>query len=659
MSRTRNLIIGLMMTALLGAVSAQGQVLRGVNDTQVRNLMQRLETRTDNFRLAMDRQMDNTRIDGTSAEDSIMQYINRFENATDELRDSYNARRSTSAEATTVMNYAWYIDDFMRRNRLAANVENQWNRIRADLDTLARYYSVAWNWNRTTPPYGQNFPTANVRVNEAQMRALLRSLETRTNQFRNVVDRRIDRTGMDGTRTEESVMDYVNRFETATNTLRDSFNARRATAAEVTEVLNYGWYIDDFMRRNQTMAARNRLGSNVVNQWNLIRGDLNSLAGYYNVAWNWNRTSPPYGNTFPGGGNSLDSRFTGTYRLNSSMSDNVTAIVNRSITGNSAAAVRQRQNLERRLSSPLNLAIEKNGNQVILATNLYAPVTLVADGRVSSETNARGRTTRTSVTMSGNTLTMNTEGDRANDFWVSFTPISGNRIQMTRRIYLEGRNQQISVSSIYDRVSSVAQWPTVDRNPGWNNTGTTGTVGTFYVPNGTRLTAVLRNRIATNVSQAGDQFTMEVTSPNQYRGAIITGRITEVASSGRVTGRANLAMDFETIRYGNQTYQFAGIIDSAREADGDSISVSNEGTVRDGSQTTTTITRAGIGAALGALIGAIVGGGEGAAIGAGVGAGAGAGTVLIQGRDNINLEAGSQFEITATGPNSNNVGQRW
>jgi hypothetical protein len=809
MNRTRNLILGLMMTALLGAASVQGQVIRGVSDAQVRGLMQRLETRTDTFRSTMDRQLDNNRrIDGTRTEDSIMELINRFENATDELRNSYNSRRSTSAEATNVLNYGWYIDDFMRRNRLAANAVNQWNLIRGDLNLLARYYGVSWNWNRTSPPFGQNFPTgnfpsgnvnvndaqmnallrrletrtdtfrsavdrrldntrmngtnteesmmeyinrfesatdslrnsynsrratatevtevlnygwyiddfmrrnqtmaarnrlgpnvvnqwnlirndlnalagyynvawnwnrttppfgrnfptgnfptANVNVNEAQMRALLRSLETRTNQFRNVVDRRIDNTGISGTNTEASVMEYVNRFESATNTLRDSFNSRRATAAEVTEVLNYGWYIDDFMRRNQTMAARNRLGPNVVNQWNLIRGDLNSLAGYYNVAWNWNRTSPPFGQNFPGGGMTND-RFTGTYRLNTSLSDNVTAVVNRSITGNTAAAVRQRENLERRLSSPQNLAIEMRGNEVTLATNLYSPVTFVADGRVSSETNARGRTTRTSVTMTGNTLTVTTEGDRANDFWVSFTPMSNNRIQMTRRIYLEGRDQQISVTSVYDRVSNVAQWPNVDSNPGWNNTGTTGPIGAFYVPNGTRLTAVLQNRITSNVSQSGDQFTMEVTSPNQYRGAIITGRITEVESSGRVTGRANLSMDFESIRFGNQTYQFAGIIDSAREADGDSISVSNEGTVRDGSQTTRTVTRAGIGAILGALIGAVVGGGEGAAIGAGVGAGAGAGTVLIQGRDNIDLQPGSEFQITATGPANTNVGQR-
>ena len=84
--------------------------------------------------------------------------------------------------------------------------------------------------------------------------------------------------------------------------------------------------------------------------------------------------------------------------------------------------------------------------------------------------------------------------------------------------------------------------------------------------------------------------------------------------------------------------------------------VNNEGTVRDSNQTTKTVTRAGIGAALGAIIGAIAGGGQGAAIGAAVGAGAGAGTVVLQGRDNIELGQGSEFAITASAPAS--VGSR-
>ena len=89
---------------------------------------------------------------------------------------------------------------------------------------------------------------------------------------------------------------------------------------------------------------------------------------------------------------------------------------------------------------------------------------------------------------------------------------------------------------------------------------------------------------------------------------------------------------------------------------GDRITVNNEGTIRDTNQTTQTVTRAGVGAVLGAIIGAIAGGGQGAAIGAGVGAGVGAGSVLITGRDQIELGAGSTFDITAFAPAGTRIG---
>jgi hypothetical protein len=47
------------------------------------------------------------------------------------------------------------------------------------------------------------------------------------------------------------------------------------------------------------------------------------------------------------------------------------------------------------------------------------------------------------------------------------------------------------------------------------------------------------------------------------------------------------------------------------------------------------------------VIGAVTGGGKGAAIGAAVGGAAGAGSVIVQGRDDLNLEPGSEFRIRA------------
>jgi hypothetical protein len=310
-----------------------------------------------------------------------------------------------------------------------------------------------------------------------------------------------------------------------------------------------------------------------------------------------------------------------------------------------------RTNLERRLQSPETIVIEKRNNQVTLASSNAQQITFSADGVARTEQAPNGRNISVKASSDSDSLNISYEGDRMRDFFVDFASINnGRQLRVTRRIYLENRNEMITVNSVYDKTSEIAQWSNVNTgNPNWNDN--VGAVENFYIPNGTSITAVLNNMITTKDSQDGDRFTMTVNSPSQYQGAIITGRVLKSESSGRVTGRANISLDFDTIRLRNgQTYRFAGIIDGVTAANGDNVSVNNEGAVRDSNQTTRTVTRAGIGAVLGAIIGAIAGGGEGAAIGAAVGAGAGAGTVFIQGRDNLELGQGSEFRITASAP---------
>ncbi len=484
-------------------------------------------------------------------------------------------------------------------------------------------------------------------VNESQVRAAITRLETRTRTFKTSLERHLgnQRWSQGNARRTgglhaPSVSMYIAEFESATAQLKSNVNARRATASDMNLVLHHAAYIEDLVRQE-------RLPSNVASQWRNVKNELDQLARFYGISWNWNQIP----GRFPQGGwnqGRLGGQLSGTYRLNGGMSDNVQSVISRVAgSGRNALSSRQRQSLESRLTAPEDLAISLQGNVVTMSTNFGQPVTFTADGRVNTEQNDRRMTTRTIATLSGNTLTVHTDGNRDNDFSVSFTPVGSNQLRMTRRIYLEGRNEMISVTSVYDRVSNVAQFPSVTR-PGWNTRQSQ--YSRFYIPNGTQLTAVLRNRIATNITKPGDQFTMDVIAPAQYRGAVISGRVVEAESSGRVSGRANLVLDLESIRMGNQTYGFAGIIESAREPNGGTIRINNEGTVQDGNQTTRVVTRAGIGAGIGALIGAIVGGGEGAAIGAGIGAGAGAGTVLIQGRDNLDIPVGSEFRLTSSSP---------
>jgi hypothetical protein len=633
----------------MGVASASAQVY-GTRATRrnMNDLMVRIETKTDSFKRMIQNDLDRSTLNNTNREDRVSDFIANFEAATDALRSRFNSRQDLSGEVQEVLNRAALIDRFMARNNLTYQVENQWTSLRADLDTLARYNNVSWNWNQ---PGRVGNGNANYRVytaTDAQLSNLLNRIEQRTDTFKRQAERSLDRSLWNGTRAEDSMAAYITEFENATDRLKQRFDARESTSADASEVLTRAAYIDQFMNRN-------RLNNATETQWVNLRGDLNTLATYYRVAWNWNQTLPPFtAGNYPvnnGPVGRLDNRLTGTYRLNRTQSDDVGQVVSRSIDSYpTAQRDRVRNNLERRLKSPEMLAIDKNGRTVTVASTMSPQVTFDVDGIARTETNANGRTIRTTATAAGDNLNISYEGDRVNDFYVTFMPVGNNQLRVTRRLYLENRNDQVTVTSVYDKVDNVARWSQVNNGSTWNN----NTAYTdFYVPNGTRLTASLQSRLDSKASQVGDRVTMEVSSPGQYRGAIIEGRVAQADSSGRVSGRASLSIDLDTIRLANgQTYRFAGIIDSVRTSNGDTVSVNNEGTVRDNNQTTKTVTRAGIGAALGALIGAIAGGGQGAAIGAAIGAGAGAGTVFIQGRDNIVLEPGTEFNITASSPAS-------
>jgi hypothetical protein len=303
------------------------------------------------------------------------------------------------------------------------------------------------------------------------------------------------------------------------------------------------------------------------------------------------------------------------------------------------------------LDPPQMLALDRRGTSVTIASTRAPQINFTADGREQVETTPSGRSARVRASFNGDVLTISRTGERANDFTVTFDPVEGGRsLLVTRTLYSDRINQPVIVKTYYDRTSDVAQLNLYDTNRE-NVAGGSTASGTFVIPNGTDLVAVLNNDLSTETAQENDRFTMTVRSPGQFEGATIEGYVANIERSGRVSGRSQITLDFDTIRMRDgRTYRFAGILESVRTPNGDVVRVDNEGAVRDSDQTNKTVTRTAIGTAVGALIGAIAGGGKGAAIGAVVGAGAGAGSVYVQGRNDLDLTAGTEVTVRATGP---------
>lgn len=479
------------------------------------------------------------------------------------------------------------------------------------------------------------------------VRNLINRIDNQSDIFRTSLDTALDQSRIDGSNAEDNINLFVRDFDSAVDRLRDRFNSRQSTASDAQEVLTRASLVDRFLNRR-------RLDASVHQNWATLRLQLNQLADVYNVTWPTRQgrgqgriggqgriNEPPFGST-------ATNVLTGTYRLDTSRSDDPRDAANRA-TQNLPYRDRQRisDDVTARLESPDQIAIEVRGRRVTIASSRAPQIAFDADGSERVEQTQDGRSVRARATLTGDQLIVSSSGDRLTDFTVTFDPIdNGRRLSVTRRVYINGLTRPVVVQSTYDKIADIASF---DIQGG--SSSTIPTSGEFIIPNGETLIADLNDDLSTRTARDGQTFTATVRQPSQYEGATINGRVTRVQRGGRVTGRSELTLSFDNIRMRDgRSYRFAGILESVRLQNGDVVNVDNEGAVREDNQTTKTVQRTAIGTAVGAIIGAIAGGGKGAAIGAILGAGGGAGSVYVQGRDDLDLTRGTELTIRASAP---------
>ncbi len=633
------ILLALINIGVTSSVLAQRQYRD--SDTSMRNLIRRIETRSDTFSRTLENALDRSQLNNSAREDEINRLVTDFEYATDQLKTRFENRQSTSTDARAVLEKAALINSFLLNNRLEIRVDQDWRLLQSDLDLLARaYYINDWRWNTDGFDTGTGTDTGvGYRLSDAQLRQLVRRIENRTDRFSRSLGIALNRSSINGTAEEDEASRSLIALESATNQLTNRINTRQFTESDVRNVLERAAVLNSLMANYDFDAIAER-------DWTMLRQDLDQLAGASNIAWNWNIGPPPGGPIY-----SADGELTGTYRLDTSRSADVRQAADNA-TRSLPVSQRQRvyDSLIRRLDPPETLAIERRGSSVTIASSRAPQISFVADGREHVETTPNGRTVRVRASFSGDQLNVVRTGDRAQDFTVTFDPTdNGRRLLVTRRLYSDQINQPVTVQSYYDRTADVAQ---LDLNTGSQDYPQVGTTsGEFVIPNGTQLVAHLNNNLSTNTARDNERFTMTVRSPSQYDGATIEGYVTNVNRSGRITGRSEMTFNFDTVRLRDgRSHRFAGIVETVRTPGNETIRVDNEGAVREDDQTGRTIQRTAIGTAVGAIIGAIAGGGKGAAIGAVLGAGAGAGSVYVQGREDLELTTGTEFTIRSSGP---------
>jgi hypothetical protein len=110
---------------------------------------------------------------------------------------------------------------------------------------------------------------------------IIKRVEERSDAFKTVVDKTLDRSVLNGTQKEDNINEQVKQLERALDNLRSDFDRRnewRETKDQVRAVLNQA---DEVGR----IVKRNRFNARVQRSWAALRTDLNTLAGVYNLPY--------------------------------------------------------------------------------------------------------------------------------------------------------------------------------------------------------------------------------------------------------------------------------------------------------------------------------------------------------------------------------------
>jgi len=613
-------VLLLLLFSIIIGMEAQAQPPPKRNNTRaVAGMLQRLERSSSRFQNSLNGALVQRSIDQTQPRNDISTFQSDFDLAIKQFRDQFSRRLAVATDVESILQKASPINSFMSQNTLPPRVKNDWTAVQTDLNTLANAYDVSWPWSQLAPMKIDS--NRSFRLSESELTQLIQQIENGGDKFRVSLTDAFFQRPYDRTRSEGNMNDALRGFKKATDQVRIRFDARQLVSDDVQHLLDQAQPLDSFMRNNPlTDGARN--------DWSTLRANLSVLANAYNLAPSWINSSPSQ----PGykGANGL----TGTFRLDSSRSDNPSDKARRA-TQNVRSDERQKvvDKILARLESPELLMIERRGTTMTIASSLAPQTTFEADGRERQEQLPNGSSTKVIAVLRGEQLVVSSNGYKENDFNVTFDATeTDNRLRVRRQIYSDRLTQPVVVDSVYNRTADVSR-------------------GEFIVRDGESLVAVLNSDLSTKVAKQGDRFTMTVHRPSQYEEAVIEGTVGNVDEGGRLSGRSEMSLSFDTIRLRNgQTYRFAAILESVRTLNGDAIKVDNEGSAQGANQTTQTIQRAGIATAVGAVIGAIVGGGRGAAIGGIVGAAGGAGSVFIQGKDKLELPTGTELTIRSSGP---------
>ena len=113
-----------------------------LTDQEVKALVARVEQDRDRFDDALDGKLKQTILRGPSGEVNVDKYLNDFQESIDRVEERLKPGYAASAEVATLLHHGSAIDAFLRQQPAGTKGASEWNKLAADLKTLAAAYGA-------------------------------------------------------------------------------------------------------------------------------------------------------------------------------------------------------------------------------------------------------------------------------------------------------------------------------------------------------------------------------------------------------------------------------------------------------------------------------------------------------------------------------------
>jgi hypothetical protein len=255
----------LLAAAALGSICAPVFAQDRLTDRDVKALVSRIEDARDKFDDALDDDLKHKVLRGPNGEVNVEDFLNDFQKNIDRLEERLKPDYAASAEVGTLLRQGTAVDNFFRQHAPGTRGESEWNRLAADLKTLATAYGTSF-------PLAENAPVR--RMGDGEVAETADQLSKSASQLKKSLDADLKKNPAIDKATRDEIIQEADDWSKEAKALKSRVKDGKPSSGEAQQVLSRASRLQSFIRNNQVPSA--------ASAWTGIDGQVQALATAYN-----------------------------------------------------------------------------------------------------------------------------------------------------------------------------------------------------------------------------------------------------------------------------------------------------------------------------------------------------------------------------------------